>query len=188
MYRVSKRALDIILAIIVIFLLGWAILLSLIFYKIIFGKKSFFFIQKRLGRDKTIFELIKIRTMKINTEENPTHKTSVSDITKLGAFLRKLKIDEIPQVINVLRGDMSFVGPRPCLSIQKELIIKRDEKNIFSVKPGITGLAQINRIDMSNPDILVKYDSQYLEKASIKFDLLIILYTIIGRGSGDSVK
>ena len=187
MYTFFKRFLDITLVIIIIVTIGWILLSIFLIYKS-FNDDPFFFTQERLGENKKSFKLIKIRTMKINTQEKPTHKLLSKDVTKIGMLLRKLKVDEIPQIINVLRGDMSFVGPRPCLHIQKELISEREKFNIFSIKPGISGLAQINKVDMSNPEVLVKYEYSYLKKRSFSFDLLIIFYTIIGKGTGDALK
>lgn len=187
MYTFFKRFLDITLAIIIIITIGWMLLFIFLVYKSLY-RAPFFFIQKRLGKNKKSFKLIKIRTMKINTMEKPTHRLLSKDVTKIGFFLRKLKVDEIPQIINVLKGDMSFVGPRPCLNIQEKLISEREKFNIFSIKPGISGLAQINKVDMSNPEALVKYEYSYLKKRSFSFDLLIIFYTIIGKGTGDALK
>ena len=109
------------------------------------------FKQQRVGKNQKPFTLLKFRTMNVNTKSVATHLANSSSVTKLGAFLRKSKLDELPQLINVLRGDMSLVGPRPNLFNQEELIAERDKRGVYDFLPGITGLAQINEIDMSTP-------------------------------------
>jgi len=146
------------------------------------------FIQKRLGRNHEIFNLIKFRTMSLNTVSVGTHEVHPSAITSLGKFLRKSKIDELPQLINVIIGDMSLVGPRPCLPTQDKVIKARDTKNVFSVRPGVTGLAQINKIDMSTPILLASTDNDMITNYSIKSYFYYIVLTIMGRGGGDRVK
>ncbi len=108
-------------------------------------------------------------------------------ITKLGGFLRKTKIDELPQLINVLKGEMSFVGPRPNLFNQKELIDERDSHRVYDVLPGITGLAQVNAIDMSTPRLLAETDKKMIEMFTIKNYFIYILQTVTGSGSGDRI-
>ncbi|GAL08831.1 UDP-N-acetylgalactosaminyltransferase [Photobacterium aphoticum] len=116
--------------------------------------------QERVGRHKKPFKLIKFRTMSVETKSVASHLASSASITKLGAFLRKTKIDELPQLINVLKGEMSLVGPRPNLFNQEELITERDALGVYDVLPGITGLAQINTIDMSTPKLLAETDKK----------------------------
>ncbi|MDT0582697.1 sugar transferase [Brumicola blandensis] len=146
------------------------------------------FSQKRLGRNKRVFTLYKFRTMKLNTESKASHLVASSSITGIGKFLRKTKLDELPQLFNVLTGEMSLVGPRPNLESQKELINERDVKNVFNVRPGITGLAQINHIDMSNPKKLATTDSEMIANLTIRSYFYYILKTITGGGAGDAVK
>lgn len=146
------------------------------------------FIQVRVGRHKKPFKLIKFRTMSIDTQSVASHLAGSSSITKLGAFLRKTKLDELPQLINVLKGDMSLVGPRPNLFNQEELIAERDALSVYDVLPGITGLAQVQNIDMSTPELLAKTDKQMIDRLTLKDYFMYILMTATGSGSGDAVK
>jgi len=154
----------------------------------IFDTGSPIFIQTRVGKNKQPFKLIKFRTMSVETKSVASHLASTASITKLGAFLRKTKLDELPQLWNVLLGDMSLVGPRPNLFNQKELIIARSEKAVYDVRPGITGLAQIQNIDMSTPEKLAKTDAIMIKKMSLKNYFLYIIKTVTGSGAGDAVK
>jgi len=180
------RILDFLISIFSIFLLSP--LLLLIFILGLFDTGKPIFIQKRLGRNHKIFDLIKFRTMSLNTASVGTHEVNPSSITSLGKFLRKSKIDELPQLINVIKGEMSIVGPRPCLPNQHKVIKARDTKNVFSVRPGVTGLAQINKIDMSTPTLLASTDNDMITNYSIKSYFYYIVLTIMGRGGGDRVK
>lgn len=146
------------------------------------------FIQERVGRHKKPFKLIKFRTMSVGTKSVASHLASTTSITKLGFFLRKTKIDELPQLINVLKGDMSLVGPRPNLFNQEELIHHRDALGVYAALPGITGLAQIQNIDMSTPQLLAKTDREMIDTLTLKLYFSYILKTAIGSGSGDAVK
>lgn len=146
------------------------------------------FIQKRLGKKKIPFNLIKFRTMHVNTEDVATHLASKNDITKFGKFLRKTKLDELPQLINVLKGEMSFVGPRPNLLNQIELIRQREIRGVYDVLPGITGIAQVNKIDMSDAELLAKIDSQMIKSMSFLIYFKLIFKTIMGSGLGDRIK
>lgn len=125
--------------------------------------------------------------MKVGTRQVGTHQLSESAVTGIGRFLRSTKLDEIPQLWNVLIGDMSLVGPRPCLPTQEELIGEREKKGVFSVVPGITGLSQIEGLDMSNPVGLASRDADYVESASFGLDFKILVWTALGKGSGDRV-
>lgn len=146
------------------------------------------FKQVRVGRNKQPFILIKFRTMKVDTASVASHLASVDSITKFGKFLRKTKLDELPQLWNVLKGEMSLVGPRPNLFSQEELIAERDGMNVYSVRPGITGLAQINNIDMSTPKLLAETDSKMINEMNVAKYFEYILRTLKGSGSGDAVK
>jgi len=137
------------------------------------------FLQYRVGYKQKLFLLIKFRTMKINTKSAPTHLVDSSKITPFGNFLRKNKFDEIPQLINVFLGDMSLVGPRPSLSNQTKLINERKKRGIFNVKPGITGLAQISKIDMRKPLLLAKTDFQMIKKMNLYYYFYYIIMTLI---------
>lgn len=153
-----------------------------------FDTGSPIFIQERVGKKKKPFKLIKLRTMSKSTVSVASHLASSSSITKFGAFLRKTKIDELPQLINVLKGEMSFVGPRPNLFNQDALILARDEMNVYDVLPGITGLAQINNIDMSTPALLAEMDYKMIQSLTLKKYFEYIIKTVTGSGSGDAVK
>lgn len=153
-----------------------------------FDTKAPIFTQTRVGKKQKAFTLIKFRTMTVNTESVATHFANQSSVTKLGIFLRKTKLDELPQLINVVKGEMSLVGPRPCLFNQKELIAEREKCGVFNVLPGITGLAQVNDIDMSTPVKLAECDQSMIQTMSIKNYFVYIVQTVLGRGSGDNIK
>ena len=146
------------------------------------------FRQKRVGRNKKPFILVKFRTMPLDTVSVASHLASTASITPFGMFLRKTKLDELPQLWNVLKGEMSLVGPRPNLFNQEELIEARDNKNVYSVRPGITGLAQIQNIDMSTPVKLAKTDSIMIKKMTLKNYFIYIIKTVTGAGAGDAAK
>jgi lipopolysaccharide/colanic/teichoic acid biosynthesis glycosyltransferase len=153
-----------------------------------FDTGSPIFIQERVGKNKRPFKLIKFRTMSVDTKSVASHLASTASITKLGSFLRKSKIDELPQLINVLKGEMSFVGPRPNLFNQEDLIAERERRQVYDVLPGITGLAQVNHIDMSTPELLAKTDALMIESLTVTLYFKYILMTATGRGTGDAVK
>ena len=146
------------------------------------------FRQERVGRFQKPFILVKFRTMRPDTLSVATHLADASAITPLGHFLRKTKLDELPQLWNVLTGEMSLVGPRPCLPNQIELIKEREKLGVFDIRPGITGLAQIQGIDMSTPVLLAKIDAQMIATLSLASYLKYIILTALGRGTGDRVK
>jgi lipopolysaccharide/colanic/teichoic acid biosynthesis glycosyltransferase len=146
------------------------------------------FRQQRVGINQKPFNLLKFRSMHINTQAVATHLVQVSAITKWGSFLRKSKLDELPQLFNVLTGDMSFVGPRPNLFNQTELIEERDKRGVYAFRPGITGLSQIQKIDMSLPEILAETDAKMISNFNILLYFKFILLTILGSGFGDRVR
>ncbi|EPS0984604.1 sugar transferase [Vibrio vulnificus] len=154
----------------------------------LFDTGSPIFVQERVGRNRKPFKLVKFRTMSVDTQSVASHLASTSSITKLGAFLRKTKIDELPQLINVLKGEMSLVGPRPNLFNQEELIKEREALGVYNVLPGITGLAQVQNIDMSTPQLLAKTDRKMIDTLTIKNYFKYIIMTVTGSGSGDAVK
>ncbi len=161
----------------------------LIIYIILLSEtRSPLFTQKRLGKNKKVFTLFKFRTMNAKTSDLPTHKISQASITKIGNILRKTKIDELPQLLNVLKGEMSLVGPRPCLPSQTEIISERSLLNLETWRPGITGLSQINNIDMSNPKVIALSDFKMSESFSLKNYFFYLILTVAGKGSGDNVK
>lgn len=146
------------------------------------------FRQQRVGRHGKIFTLIKFRTMVLDTESIETHLASAKDVTLFGQFLRKNKLDELPQLWNVLKGEMSIVGPRPGLPQQKALIKARCRLNVYSVRPGITGFAQISGIDMSTPELLAEFDAKMIAELTVRTYFKYIYYTLIGRGRGDPIN
>jgi len=137
------------------------------------------FQQTRIGKNQKPFTCLKFRSMFIGTANKPTHEINKSNITKVGNLLRRSKLDEVPQLINVLFQEMVLVGPRPCLPSQYELIKARQERGAFAIRPGITGLAQVNGIDMSNSGRLAKVDGYYAKHRSLIGDLCIIIQTFI---------
>ena len=132
--------------------------------------------------------LAKFRTMRRDTVSVASHLADASAITPFGSFLRRSKLDELPQLWNVLKGEMSLVGPRPCLFNQSELISERLSRAVFSARPGITGLAQVKNIDMSMPKLLAETDARMLKELSVTTYFTYIFMTVGGKGSGDVVK
>ena len=153
----------------------------------LFDTGSPLFRQERVGVNQKPFNLLKFRSMHVNTKAVATHLVQVSAITKWGSFLRKSKLDELSQLFNVLKGDMSFVGPRPNLFNQTELIEERSKRGVYAIRPGITGLAQINKIDMSTPQLLAETDAQMIQSFSFVKYFYYIIVTVLGKGSGDRV-
>ena len=138
-----------------------------------------------VGKNKQPFNLYKFRSMHVDTKSVATHLANYSSVTKYGAFLRKSKLDELPQLWNVLLGDMSLVGPRPNLFNQEELIHERDTRGVYQVVPGITGLSQINKIDMSTPQLLAETDAKMTSQLTVFQYFYYIIATVLGKGSGD---
>ncbi|MCL2020618.1 MAG: sugar transferase [Betaproteobacteria bacterium] len=143
------------------------------------------FRQKRVGRRQQAFVLVKFRTMEVGTASVASHLVDGAAIPRWGRFLRRTKLDELPQLWNVLRGEMSLVGPRPCLFNQEELIRERDKRGVFAARPGITGLAQVAGIDMSTPALLAETDAAMLVNFRLADYFRYILLTVAGRGQGD---
>lgn len=146
------------------------------------------FVQQRLGRNQQCFAMVKFRTMQLNTQSVATHLADANAITAYGRFLRKTKLDELPQLWNVLKGEMSLVGPRPGLENQTELTKERESLGVFSARPGITGLAQVSNIDMSTPKLLASTDAKMIRNLSITSYFKYILLTLKGNGQGDKIK
>jgi O-antigen biosynthesis protein WbqP len=142
------------------------------------------FRQQRVGKDGRVFTLFKLRTMYSGTADMPTHQVVASSVTPFGNQLRRFKIDELPQLVNVVAGEMSLVGPRPCLPTQTDLVEARRKLGVLGVLPGITGLAQVNGIDMSDARRLSEIDAQYVRTQSLVGDLKLILATLRGHGVG----
>lgn len=172
-------------------LIGLILTLPIMLIVIILGyfeTGSPIFIQERVGKNKKPFKLIKFRTMSVDTKSVASHLVGTASITKLGKFLRKTKIDELPQLINVLKGEMSLVGPRPNLFNQEDLIQEREKLGVYNVLPGITGLAQISDIDMSTPELLAKTDSEMINTLTLQKYFQYIIATALGKGAGDRAK
>jgi O-antigen biosynthesis protein WbqP len=147
------------------------------------------FVQTRVGRNGQPFTCYKLRTMRTDTANLPTHEVGASALTAIGGFLRRSKLDELPQLYNVIRGSMSLVGPRPCLPTQTALIDARNRHKALSVRPGITGLAQVQGIDMSDPERLAVTDGIYVRTRTFQGDLALIVRTVSGAGRRtDSIK
>ena len=163
-------------------------LLLLLFVLGFFDTGTPLFRQIRVGRYQQPFVLIKFRTMAVDTKSVATHLVNSAAVTKMGHFLRRTKLDELPQLWNVLRGDMSLVGPRPCLPSQEELIAERAALGVFNVRPGITGLAQISGIDMSTPCLLANTDARMMKTLTLGVYFRYILQTVTGAGRGDRIQ
>lgn len=182
-----KRIIDIFISITALVFLSPIFLL--IAYKVRKNLGSpIFFYQERPGKDGKLFKMMKFRSMKNAFDENGTPLPDEKRITPFGQKLRSTSLDEMPQLINVLKGEMSFVGPRPNLFNQQELIEERDKLCVYDVLPGITGLAQINNIDMSTPKLLAETDKEMIKTLSLKKYFGYIMKTALGKGRGDAVK
>jgi len=178
-----KRAFDMLTS--ALFLLfAWPFLLAVIVAIRLQSHGSPIFAQLRVGKQGRPFTCYKLRTMYSGTLDLPTHQVGASSVTPLGKVLRRFKIDELPQLVNVLAGEMSLVGPRPCLPSQTDLIEARRRLGVLEVLPGITGLAQVRGIDMSNVVRLAEIDAQYVHTRSFLGDLKLILATLVGQGVG----
>lgn len=190
MYRkYIKRLFDVVLSFIAIIVLAIPMLIVAVAIKID-SPGTVLFRQQRVGINKTPFYIFKFRTMRSDTPKNvPTHCLTNPDmyITKLGAFLRKYSVDELPQIYNIFRGDMSIIGPRPALYNQDDLISERDKYGANDVKPGLTGLAQIRGRDELPIDIKAALDGEYVEKMSFWFDVKMFFGTILSVVKSDGV-
>ncbi len=177
--KIVKRILDILLSMVGILLLSPLLLILSILVKCT-SKGPVFFRQKRVGLHKKHFEILKYRTMRIDTPKDmPTHMLANPDqyITPIGKFLRKSSLDELPQLFNILKGDMSFVGPRPALWNQYDLLEERDKYGANDVVPGLTGWAQINGRDELEIPVKAALDGEYVKQLSFGFDLKCFLGT-----------
>ncbi len=170
---------------------GLFLLLPILLVLVIIGwfdTRSPLFRQERVGRYQKSFVLVKFRTMQPDTASVATHLADASAITPFGRFLRRTKLDELPQLWNVLKGEMSLVGPRPCLFNQDELLHERAIRGVFSARPGITGLAQVQEIDMSTPKLLAETDAKMLRTINTRNYFRYIILTILGKGAGDRIR
>lgn len=190
MYGVLKRFFDIILSLVAIIVFSWLLIIIAIAI-VVEDKGNILFKQKRIGKNKKEFYIYKFRTMKVSTPKDvPTHllDNPESYITKIGGFLRKTSLDELPQLFNILKGDMSIVGPRPALWNQFDLIALRDKNGSNSVRPGLTGWAQVNGRDELPIDVKAGFDGEYIKKMSIVFDIKIILMTVVSVFTSKGVR
>jgi len=177
------RLVDLILAVIGIILLAPVMLLLIFTGWRAFGAPLFF--QSRVGKDAKRFTLVKFRSLPIETPDLPTHKIAGSSVSPYGRWLRRTKLDELPQLFCVLLGSMSLVGPRPSLATQAELVALRSGYGVLKVRPGITGLSQIRGIDMSKPRRLARVDALMCRNMDICFYFQLLASTVTGSGRGD---
>ena len=187
--KLFKRLIDVVLSFVGIIVLSLPILLVMLAIKID-SKGPIFFKQKRVGIHKKHFNILKFRTMRIDTPHDmPTHMLENPDmwITKVGKFLRKTSLDELPQLFNILAGDMSVIGPRPALWNQYDLIAERDKYRANDIRPGLTGWAQINGRDELEIDVKAKLDGEYVERMGFGFDCKCFFGTITSVLKSDGV-
>lgn len=179
-YNFFKRIFDVTCSLLAIIVFGIPMLIVAIAIKCD-SKGPIFFKQKRIGKNKKIFNILKFRSMYVNTDPNiPTHQlgNAKSHITKVGKFIRKTSIDELPQVFNIFIGQMSFVGPRPALWNQDDLVRERDKYHANDIKPGLTGLAQISGRDELEIPQKAKIDGDYVKKRGFFYDFWLIIKTV----------
>ena len=189
MYMTVKRIIDFVLALIGLIVLSPIFLLLVIAIKMD-SKGPVFFKQKRFGKDKVFFNILKFRTMRIDTpKDTPTHLLEDPDqwITKVGKFLRKTSLDELPQIINILIGEMSIIGPRPALWNQTDLIAERDKYGANNIPVGLTGWAQINGRDELPIEVKARLDGEYVKKMSFSMDVKCFFGTIISVAKSEGV-
>jgi O-antigen biosynthesis protein WbqP len=182
----AKRALDLVLAVPALLLAAPVIALLVLCVRADSPGPGIF-AQMRVGRHGNPFVCRKLRTMRVDTPNVPSHMAGRASMTRLGPILRRTKLDELPQLWNVVVGEMSLVGPRPCLPGQVELIDARRARGVLSARPGITGLAQVRGIDMSQPHILAEIDAEYVRRQTFRLDVAILFRTVFSTASqGDA--
>lgn len=189
MYKAVKNIIDRILALLGLVILSPVFLILIIAIKVD-SRGPVLFKQKRVGIHKKHFYILKFRTMRIDTpKDTPTHllENPQQYITKVGGFLRRTSLDELPQIINILKGDMAIVGPRPALWNQYDLIAERDKYGANDILPGLTGWAQINGRDELPIDVKARLDGEYVKKMGLKMDLKCILGTVVSVARQDGV-
>lgn len=190
MYKAVKRLLDFLISFLAICGLSWLLIIIALIIKIE-DNGNILFKQKRIGLNKKEFYIYKFRTMKTTTPKDvPTHLLENPDsyITNIGKFLRKSSLDELPQLFNILKGEMSLVGPRPALWNQFDLIAERDKYGANNVVPGLTGWAQVNGRDELPIDVKAKFDGEYVKKMSLLFDIFILFKTVVSVFKADGVQ
>lgn len=189
-YAIVKSIIDFLLALIGLLLL-WPFFLIITLLVKLSSKGPVLFRQKRIGKNKKEFYILKFRTMRTDTPaEMPTHLLQDPDlfITKIGKFLRKTSLDELPQIINILKGEMSIIGPRPALWNQYDLIVERDKYGANDVKPGLTGWAQINGRDELPIEKKAKLDGDYTANITLSFDAMVFFRTVSSVVKSEGVK
>lgn len=186
LYAAGKRVIDLLAVLMIVIGAGWLMLLIAVYIRID-SKGPAIFAQERVGRNGRVFTCYKFRTMAVGTAHAATHHVNAAAVTAAGGFLRRTKLDELPQIFNVLLNQMTLVGPRPCLPLQLELVARRQERGVLQLKPGITGLAQISHIDMSDPARLAAWDDRYRVFRTLLGDLVVLLRTVAGGGAGDRI-
>lgn len=189
MYRRVKRIMDVVLSVLGLIILSPLFLLLIIAIKID-SKGAVLFRQKRIGIYKSYFNILKFRTMRVDTPKDmPTHMLTNPEqyITKVGKFMRKTSLDELPQIINILKGDMSIIGPRPALWNQYDLITERDKYGANEVMPGLTGWAQINGRDELEIPVKARLDGEYVKRFGFRFDCICFVGTIVSVLKHDGV-
>jgi lipopolysaccharide/colanic/teichoic acid biosynthesis glycosyltransferase len=186
-YQAMQRALDVSFSLAVIICLWWALAACWLAVKLSSPGPAIF-AQRRVGRNGKPFTCYKFRSMRLGSKQAATHEVSADAVTSVGHFIRRTKLDELPQIVNLLKREMSLVGPRPCLESQTQLIEERRTRGVLALNPGITGMAQIKGVDMSDPKKLAKLDATYIPRQSFLLDLKIILATATGKGAQDNVK
>lgn len=185
-YRIFSRCLDYVFVLAVFIFLFWLLIACWIAIRLT-SPGGAIFSQSRVGKGGKIFTCYKFRTMRSGVRQAATHEMSADAVTPLGRILRKSKIDELPQAVNLLLGEMSLIGPRPCLPSQRDLVKWREDLGVLAVRPGITGLAQVRGVDMSDPEKLARLDALYIATRSIRLDIDILFDTLRGSGSRDYV-
>lgn len=186
-FAIFKRGIDLLFAATIAVLFFWLIALVWIAVKISSPGPGIF-AQQRVGQYGKVFVCYKFRSMRQGTRQAGTHELSQASVTRIGSLLRKTKIDEFPQIVNIFKGEMSLIGPRPCLPSQTELIEARRKLGVLDVRPGISGLSQIQNIDMSTPERLAQSDAEYVALRSVPLELRIIMATATGNGQGDKTR
>ncbi|ETP67648.1 hypothetical protein G159_16240 [Planococcus glaciei CHR43] len=190
MFSVAKRIIDFSLSLTTLIVLSIVLLIVSLIIKFE-SPGPIFFKQRRIGKDKKEFEILKFRTMKIDAPNDmPTHLLDKPDsyITRIGKFLRKTSLDELPQLINILKGDMSLIGPRPALWNQNDLIAERDKYQANDVLPGLTGLAQVSGRDELPIEVKAKIDGEYVQKKNPVLDTVIFFRTVFSVLRSEGVK
>lgn len=188
-YLKAKRVIDLVLSVLAVVILSPLFLILFIAIKLD-TPGPIFFKQKRVGINKTHFNILKFRTMRIDTpKDTPTHLLGNPDqyITKVGKFLRKTSLDELPQIFNIIKGEMAIIGPRPALWNQYDLIAERDKYKANDVRPGLTGWAQINGRDELPIDVKSELDGEYIQKMNFAFDVKCFVGTITSVLKSDGV-